>query len=149
MKRSRNQREREQKAKKQTMQTAPSTLFFPGLFRGSNLLRSALTDSQLVQFYASVFTLSAYFSYNLRAMRTRPNDGCLSHCGSELPRIQTEVLGHSLVRWLVRSHGSFICLLRTACSASALHRVHSLARSLTHSRAHGEVNVEESGGFEP
>ena len=34
-----------------------------------------------------------------------------SHYGSEWPRIQSEVLGHSLVRWLVLSHRSLICSL--------------------------------------
>ena len=35
------------------------------------------------------------------------------HCGPEQPKIQTEVLGHSLVCSLVRSHRSLICSLRT------------------------------------
>ena len=43
-----------------------------------------------------------------------------------------DVLGHSLVRSLVRSHGSLIRLLRTARFASALCCTHSLARSLAH-----------------
>ena len=43
------------------------------------------------------------------------------------------VLGHSLVRSLVRSHRSLIRLLRTARFARALRCAHSLARSLTHS----------------
>ena len=47
------------------------------------------------------------------------------------PRIQTAVLGHSLVRSLVRSHRSLVRLLRTARFARALHCAHSLARSLT------------------
>ena len=49
------------------------------------------------------------------------------HYGRLQPRIQTAVLGHSLVRLLVRSHRSLIRLLRFAYSA-ALTR--SLARSL-------------------
>ena len=36
------------------------------------------------------------------------------HYGQKQPRIQTEVLGHSLVRSLVRSHRSLIRLLQTA-----------------------------------
>ena len=43
------------------------------------------------------------------------------------------VLGHSLLRSLVRSHRSLIRLLRTARFARALRCAHSLARSLTHS----------------
>ena len=42
------------------------------------------------------------------------------HCGPEYPKIQTEVLGHSLVRSLVRSHRSFV--------RSLAHFAHSLAR---------------------
>ena len=41
------------------------------------------------------------------------------------------VLGHSLVRLLVRSHCSLICLLCTACFARALHCTHLFACSLT------------------
>ena len=36
------------------------------------------------------------------------------HYGPEQPRIQTEVLGHSLVRSLIRSQRSLVFLLRTA-----------------------------------
>jgi len=43
------------------------------------------------------------------------------------------VLGHSLLRSLVRSHRSLIRLLRTARFARALRCAHSFARSLTHS----------------
>ena len=43
------------------------------------------------------------------------------------------VLGHSLVRSLVRSHRSLIRWLRTARFARALRCAHSFARSLTHS----------------
>ena len=46
-------------------------------------------------------------------------------------QIQTEVLGHSLVRSLVRSHRSLARLLRTARFARALRCAHSFARSLT------------------
>ena len=42
------------------------------------------------------------------------------HYGRKLPRIQTEVLGHSLVRSLVRSHCSLV--------RSLAHFAHSLAR---------------------
>ena len=54
-----------------------------------------------------------------------------AHYGPKQPRIQTEVLGHSLVRSLVRSHRSLVRLLRTASFARALHCAHSFARSLT------------------
>ena len=54
-----------------------------------------------------------------------------THCGLEQQRIKTKVLGHSLVRSLVRSHRSLICLLRPARFACALHCAHSFARSLT------------------
>ena len=46
--------------------------------------------------------------------------------------IQTS--GHSLVRSLVRSHRSLICLLRTGRFVCTLHCAHSFARSLTYSR---------------
>ena len=54
-----------------------------------------------------------------------------AHFGPEQPKIQTEVLGHSLVRSLVRSHRSLPRLLRTARFARALRCAHSFARSLT------------------
>ena len=56
-------------------------------------------------------------------------EGKLGHYGQ--PRIQTEVLGHSLVRSLVRSHRSLVRLLRTARFARALRCAHLFARSLT------------------
>ena len=37
--------------------------------------------------------------------------GIRVHCGPEQPKIQAEVLGHSLVRSLVRSHRSIVRLL--------------------------------------
>ena len=43
------------------------------------------------------------------------------------------VMGHSLVRPLIRSHRSRICLLCTAHFAFALHCAHPIACSLTHS----------------
>ena len=49
------------------------------------------------------------------------------HFGPEQPKIQTEVLGHSLLH----SHRSLVCLLRTARFARALRCAHLLARSLT------------------
>ena len=63
-----------------------------------------------------------------RASKTRHNRGP-THCGPEKPRIQTYVLGHSLVRSLVRLHCSLLCLLRTACFPRAL--ICLLAHSLT------------------
>ena len=59
-----------------------------------------------------------------------------THYGPKQPRIQTEVLGHSLVRSLIRSHRSLVCLLRTARFA----RAHRYTHSLAHSLAHGKVN---------
>ena len=53
------------------------------------------------------------------------------HYGRKQPRIQTVVLGHSLVRSLVRSYRSLVRLLRTARFARALRCAHSFARSLT------------------
>ena len=52
------------------------------------------------------------------------------HYGQIQPRIQTEVLGHSLVRSLVRSHRSLIRLLQTARFAPTLRCNHLFARSL-------------------
>ena len=54
-----------------------------------------------------------------------------SHCRPEQPKIQTEVLGHSLVHSLVHSHRSLVRLLRPAPFACALRcATHSLACSL-------------------
>ena len=47
--------------------------------------------------------------------------GRKDHCGPEQPRIQTEVLCHSLVRSPVRSHCSHICLLCLAQFTRGLH----------------------------
>ena len=47
------------------------------------------------------------------------------------PRIPTEVLGQSLIRLLVSSHRSVVCLLRTTRFACALRCAHSFPRSLT------------------
>ena len=55
------------------------------------------------------------------------------------------VLGHSLVRLLVRSHRSLIHLLRTARFAHALRCAHSFARSL----AHFLTNASTSYSFNP
>ena len=48
------------------------------------------------------------------------------HYGPEQPRIQTEVLGLSLICSLVRSHRSLVCLFRTVHTL-----LRTLARSLT------------------
>ena len=53
------------------------------------------------------------------------------HCGPDQPRIQNEVLGHSLIHLLVRLHRSLVRLLRTGRFACALRCAHSFARSLT------------------
>ena len=53
------------------------------------------------------------------------------HCGLEQTRIETYVLGYSLVRSLVRSHRSLVSLLQTARFARVLRCPHSFARSLT------------------
>ena len=51
------------------------------------------------------------------------------HCGPEQPKIQSEVLGDSLVRSLIRLHRSLVRLLRSARFArSFAHFAHSLAR---------------------
>ena len=57
-------------------------------------------------------------------------------------------LGHSLLRSLVPSYRSLICLLRTALFARVLHCAHSLARSLAHAVAY-ELNVSISCSFNP
>ena len=49
------------------------------------------------------------------------------------------VIGHSILRSLVRSHRSLSRLLRTARFARALRCAHSFAHSLTHSWARGKV----------
>ena len=48
------------------------------------------------------------------------------------------VLGHSLVRLLIRSHRPLSRSLRIARFARALRGAQSCARLLTHSRAHGK-----------
>ena len=53
-----------------------------------------------------------------------------SHYGPHQPRIQTEVLGHSLVRSLFRSHHSLVRLLRTTRFIHALRCAHSFIRLL-------------------
>ena len=53
---------------------------------------------------------------------------CPSYCGPHQPRIQTEVLGHLLVRSLVCSHRSLVHLLRTTRFARALYCANSLTR---------------------
>ena len=53
------------------------------------------------------------------------------HCGLEHARIWTVVLGHSLIRLLVRSHCSLIHLLRTTRFACALRCAQSFACLLT------------------
>ena len=53
-----------------------------------------------------------------------------SHYGTEQPKIQTNVLGHSLVDSLVRLHRSLFRLLHPACFARALRCAHSLTCSL-------------------
>ena len=51
------------------------------------------------------------------------------HCGPKQPRIQFEVLGHSLVRSLAPSSCSLICLLHTTRFARTLHCAHSVTHS--------------------
>ena len=53
----------------------------------------------------------------------------LAHYGRKQPRIQTAVLGHSLVRSLVRS---FTRLLAPDCSLRSRPPLRSLVRSLAH-----------------
>ena len=53
------------------------------------------------------------------------------HCGLKQTRIEMKVLGHSLVRLLVRSHRSLVHLLRTALFARTLRFAHSFFRLLT------------------
>ena len=53
----------------------------------------------------------------------------LVYYGPEQPRIQTEVLGRSLVRSLIRLHCSFVYLLPPACFTCALHCARVLPNS--------------------
>ena len=69
------------------------------------------------------------------------------HYGRKQPRIQTEVLGHSLVRSLVHSHRSLVCLLCTACFACRLRCAHSFACSLTPSLARSLRSLCYLDGF--
>ena len=76
------------------------------------------------------YSLSLRWSLSL-SVRVQSSLFFTFHWGPEQPKIQTEVLGHSLVCSLVPSHRSLVCLLRSTRFARALHCVHSLARSLT------------------
>ena len=65
------------------------------------------------------------------------------HCGLEQTRIETQVLGHLLVRLLVRSHCSLVRLLRTAHSLRSRAPLCSLVCFLAHfahSLVRGTVN---------
>ena len=65
------------------------------------------------------------------------------HLGPRQPKIQTKVLGHSLVRLLICSHRSLIRLLHTACFVRALCCAHLFSRLLTDSlpsSCHGKVS---------
>ena len=61
------------------------------------------------------------------------------HSGPEQPRIQTEVLGRSLIRLLVRSHRSLPRLLRTTRFANKLRCTHLFAH-FAHSLTRGTGN---------
>ena len=68
--------------------------------------------------------------------------GLMPHCGPEQPRIQNGVLGHSLVRSLVRSHRSLV-ELAPPCSLPLCAPLRSLLCSpahFTHSLARGKAN---------
>ena len=67
--------------------------------------------------------------FHLQMVKGKKN--WFAHYGPKQQRIQTEVLGHSLIHSLVRSHRSLIRMLRTARFARALRCAHSFARSLT------------------
>ena len=74
------------------------------------------------------------FTYNhgeFNNLRIDASNNTPLHLGLEQTRIKTLVLGHSLVRLLVRSHRSLVRSLRTARFARALRCAHSFARSLT------------------
>ena len=69
--------------------------------------------------------------YLVWALRTSKSQ-IVTHYGLEQPKIQTAVLGHSLLRSLVRSHHSLVRLLQTAriAPSTALSFAHTLT-SLT------------------
>ena len=71
------------------------------------------------------------FARHPRKSFLRPTFHAPFHYGWEQPRIQTEVLGHSLIRSLVCSHRSLFCLLRPAYFAHTLRCIPSFTRSLT------------------
>ena len=80
-----------------------------------------------------VFSLIRFSLFN-----SSPNSHFSSlffHFGPERPKIQNEVLGHSLVRLLVCSHHSLVRLLRPTHFARALCS-RALPRSLVRSLAH-------------
>ena len=70
-------------------------------------------------------------------------------------KLTRRALGHSLLRSLVGSHRSLICLLRTARFARASRRAHSLARLVNRLRTQGkgvyvyELNASISYSLKP
>ena len=70
---------------------------------------------------------------NWARQRGYASEGPRGTVGRMTMKSTRRVLGHSLLRSLVRSHRSLIRLLRTARFARALRCAHSFARSLTHS----------------
>jgi len=77
--------------------------------------------------FDTYYTIFVFFPFSA-SLRFPP-----LHSDPECLEIATLVMGHSLVRSLVRSHRSLVRLLRTARFARALRCAHSFARSLTHS----------------
>ena len=99
----------------------------------------------------------SFEGYASKGIRPASIEGRCDPCtvGEMAMQSTCRLLGHLLLRSFVRSHRSLIRLLRTARFARALRRAHSLARSLTHSRAHGKevsvygINASISCSFNP
>ena len=94
-------------------------LCYPSISRYSLLNVVIIVTQKLVV----IVPLKSVPGVLFRVPPTAPTLLPTAHYGRKQPRIQTEVLGHSLVRSLFRSHRSLIRLLRTARCA------HLLARS--------------------
>jgi len=92
-------------------------------------LRVLRTEKSLFCYYVYLILIvpSLFFPFSV-SLRFPP-----LHSDPECLEIATLVMGHSLVRSLVRSHRSLVRLLRTARFARALRCAHSFARSLAHS----------------
>ena len=130
--------------KAQQVQKSYQCAGYAPLFKIFSIFAHALRGSSYLSTITGLFYLPSSWPISSRiqlpslwsspALKMRP-----THCGLEQTRIETKVMGHSLVRSRIRSHRSLVRLLRTARFARALRCAHSLAH-FAHSLARGKVN---------